>query len=1225
MFAEHHNNYAMYSSENDGQQRSQLLGEGSEERILPPPSSWFTDDLLAAAAPPSDTDSCVSEDERKEEDGYDEEEAGALLSEIDDDDDDSCVRANCSNNTNHFDSASNDIALSAHSKTPPLASFRLDPTLSPPRVVAAPSPSWKEISSEVLPSTAKELLSSSLSRICYTARISWSKGRWHRKYTELGNNSGGYFRPDNNSSFLESTKQQLPINLPPFSSLPWVDRQMVREWRTYLPEEKSSGKHEEEDVDFDSVRTLVPQPTSRPVWQKAEICSDCRKPFGPIRLRHHCRLCGYSFCQLHSANVHRLPHLGYDSDVPERVCDPCKRGLLAQNLAERVAWRLARCRDLEAQQLTPYFETGIDTMGEAAIRIAHAALATARSIPLGAQAHVAVETVEVLRKHGLNGIYGFMLRKEFLAAADLLRKALGINKTAWPLSVHELSAAIFYALAQHRAMRGINPDREEIIHTLIDDKHTTAEEKQKQENNAVLIDATDDYKPDIERLISLKDTSASDPKAQTNTALANGTLHKDTFTCSSESELPFAPVCTPVADHALNSLIFYAPLALTFIYATKAVDMQLLAAQQGWKLLYACLDTEKDEVVKDMPASAIFVHEQQKTACLAIRGTATIHDVVTDVRQMPVSFPEMDPGDGNHPEDWTNVSQGNGLAVCGMASASLNLFREHIDAILHLVREGYRIRITGHSLGGGVAALLGLLVLQEFKKEHIGNMSTLVLLKVYAYGPPSSVDAKLAEFTESFVTSAVLHDDVVPRLTPTSCRGLLKHLLHIRETWVKAHLTDDLLAIGERASLAWAPRWRSGFTLTSSSLRRATLKRSSRSIKRYCQKQMKFGKKQLLAVKGKFLAAASEGAPTIPEESFEEEKKQETNEESHAIELSTYSNGISPEEEVNAVIDNSESGEPKFLVEMMGGLDNRTETIVIDGDEFFEADEPLVESDEESMATAHTCVDALDEALSYERQHNSTSEKECKASNQQCGSTMLETSRVEDAEPECSDKDDGPGAVVLEEIPLPRMFVPGKIVHVYSHRGVFRATRVPKDFRELRRLSLAGNMLTDHCVASYYEALLEVRSVRNAVELPPKWTAYDEDDTCSCCASRFTWASTSDSEAQQARDKHNCRSCGTLVCNPCSLNRIPLPTIGLSVPVRVCDRCYNDLGGILTGHSAMTDSLVEESKRQDSQDFPSCGTASAFAYQQKPERKRERRSVVVDDLARRLQQSAFSS
>jgi len=52
-------------------------------------------------------------------------------------------------------------------------------------------------------------------------------------------------------------------------------------------------------------------------------------------------------------------------------------------------------------------------------------------------------------------------------------------------------------------------------------------------------------------------------------------------------------------------------------------------------------------------------------------------------------------------------------------------------------------------------------------------------------------------------------------LTPTSIRALLKHLLYIRETWVKAHLADDLIAITERARTAWAPRLRNGFTLMS--------------------------------------------------------------------------------------------------------------------------------------------------------------------------------------------------------------------------------------------------------------------------------------------------------------------------------------------------------------------------------------------------------------------------
>lgn len=104
----------------------------------------------------------------------------------------------------------------------------------------------------------------------------------------------------------------------------------------------------------------------------------------------------------------------------------------------------------------------------------------------------------------------------------------------------------------------------------------------------------------------------------------------------------------------------------------------------------------------------------------------------------------------------------------------------------------------------------------------------------------------------------------------------------------------------------------------------------------------------------------------------------------------------------------------------------------------------------------------------------------------------------------------------------------------------------------------------------------------------------------SCCASRFTWASTSDNAAQEARDKHNCRSCGTLVCDPCSKNRVPVPSVGLTVAVRVCDRCYNDMDGR----------------------GANCPVTSAFPLRQGsqalPERQRPRRSAVVDDLAARV-------
>lgn len=175
-------------------------------------------------------------------------------------------------------------------------------------------------------------------------------------------------------------------------------------------------------------------------------------------------------------------------------------------------------------------------------------------------------------------------------------------------------------------------------------------------------------------------------------------------------------------------------------------------------------------------------------------------------------------------------------------------------------------------------------------------------------------------------------------------------------------------------------------------------------------------------------------------------------------------------------------------------------------------------------------------------------------------------------------------------------------------------------------------MLSDHTTKCYYESLLEVQSARLAPEIPPKWTAFDEDDTCCCCANRFTWASTCNSEAQEARDKHNCRSCGGLVCDPCAKNRVPIPSIGLAVPVRVCDRCYNDMGAHSVASSSLTSSFLaldeDEHHSRDDASSPgqlSSGQDTEVKTEERPERKREKRSLIVDELASRMRSSALTS
>jgi len=587
-------------------------------------------------------------------------------------------------------------------------------------------------------------------------------------------------------------------DLPPFSSLSWLDRQLVREWRTLfvigdgcgLEVGDSHGHHQRkmggddhdhdhdecvhknsrpkispavaaaldisfeadtdhddkvnctkeeindeavgcasdkfeqlcDDAEFEVARQRVPKAIKPPTFRNDLRCYTCSKLFfdstsGMVR-RHHCRLCGRSFCHTHSAYTHKLPHLGYDPSIPERVCESCKTDLDKRDFAERILWRLARCRDYlkDENDLIPYFEPGIDTAEDIAWRIAQGAIAAAKRIPLGAQAYVAIETVDNLRKHGLKGIYALVLRKEFMAAADLLKKVTGIEKN-FPMSVHDLTAAIFYAFAQHKAVRGNDPEREHLIHSLSeekeecsridppssqthpaghettiissdcsDDEYSIFTESDSMEKNptglstnyGTVVDETDAFDPlseSVTNLLALADEAIESnahhhfPKAQEGNV--NSSEGRQQSNNNVQQKLPFVPVCQRIDDATISSLLFYSPLALYFVYAESEVDMQLLAAQQGWQLLYAHL--EKDSVIADRPASALFLNNAQKIACFAIRGTASTNDVVTDIRAMPVPFPDdntftNDATSSSYDDDWMPIIEGQGLALCGMVS-----------------------------------------------------------------------------------------------------------------------------------------------------------------------------------------------------------------------------------------------------------------------------------------------------------------------------------------------------------------------------------------------------------------------------------------------------------------------------------------------------------------------------------------------------------------------------
>ncbi|GAB9476248.1 Myosin-like protein [Globisporangium polare] len=57
-------------------------------------------------------------------------------------------------------------------------------------------------------------------------------------------------------------------------------------------------------------------------WARSNQCFECEEGFNIFVRRHHCRMCGNSFCHEHSSRRVTLVGIGFD-DEPVRVCDTC--------------------------------------------------------------------------------------------------------------------------------------------------------------------------------------------------------------------------------------------------------------------------------------------------------------------------------------------------------------------------------------------------------------------------------------------------------------------------------------------------------------------------------------------------------------------------------------------------------------------------------------------------------------------------------------------------------------------------------------------------------------------------------------------------------------------------------------------------------------------------------------------------------------------------------------
>ncbi|XP_011410095.1 PREDICTED: sn1-specific diacylglycerol lipase alpha-like [Amphimedon queenslandica] len=165
------------------------------------------------------------------------------------------------------------------------------------------------------------------------------------------------------------------------------------------------------------------------------------------------------------------------------------------------------------------------------------------------------------------------------------------------------------------------------------------------------------------------------------------------------------------------------------------------------------------------PAYIVAVDHIEKSVVIAIRGTLSVSDALVDLSAQPSLIMKK--------------NNANYYAHQGMKDSTYSLHMklegEGMLQKIFNIYPSYRLIITGHSYGAGVAALLSMLLKPVYPNLHC-----------YAFSPPGGLisDAGIS-FTKSFITSVVLGTDLIPRLSLDSFQFFSKELLHEIKTCKK--------------------------------------------------------------------------------------------------------------------------------------------------------------------------------------------------------------------------------------------------------------------------------------------------------------------------------------------------------------------------------------------------------------------------------------------------------
>eukprot|EP01138_Halocafeteria_seosinensis_P009999 gb/GECG01010212.1/.p1 GENE.gb/GECG01010212.1/~~gb/GECG01010212.1/.p1 ORF type:complete len:768 (+),score=89.85 gb/GECG01010212.1/:1-2304(+) len=180
------------------------------------------------------------------------------------------------------------------------------------------------------------------------------------------------------------------------------------------------------------------------------------------------------------------------------------------------------------------------------------------------------------------------------------------------------------------------------------------------------------------------------------------------------------------------------------------------------------------------PAYYIAIDREHKEIIVSIRGTKDLTDGLVNLCMTPM---ELRPGSHAH---------------SGITRTAFLILAELQHTLEHAVRDnpGFKVTFVGHSLGGGVAAIVSIVLneripipgelyqelLEMFPSlnrnftESLSDVLRTSTVRACTFGTPSCISPDLGNLAEEYIVSCIHGDDMIPRFRLTAMERLRNDL-----------------------------------------------------------------------------------------------------------------------------------------------------------------------------------------------------------------------------------------------------------------------------------------------------------------------------------------------------------------------------------------------------------------------------------------------------------------